>query len=257
MKTVINFIMLKVFVLFYLFLILNFALFCIGGYYFFYIFGKERFAHRRVTDKIITNDQIKRELKSTFSSFIAFALMGTLVYFFTVNHLSPVYTHLDQMHWWWWPLSFFLIHTLHDTYFYWSHRFLHGPLRKFHSHHHLSYTPSPLTAYSFHFVEALAQAFFFFIIAFIVPTHWFVLLFFFTFQTYINMWGHCVYEFWPAELMTHPILKHLNTPTHHVLHHENGKYNFGIYYNFWDKICQTNHPQYRERYQEIIKKRLG
>lgn len=245
----------KVFSLFYLFLILNFLVFCIGGYYFFYIYGKEHFLHRRVTEKMIPKDQHLREIKSTFSSFVAFALMGTLVYVLTYYGLTPIYTNYSQMNWWWWPVSFGIIHTLHDAYFYWSHRLLHGPLQKYHAFHHLSYVPSPITAYSFHFVEALIQAFFFFIVTLIVPTHWFVFLVFFAFQTYINMWGHCIYEFWPASLMTHPILKILNTPTHHVLHHESARYNYSIYYNFWDKICGTNNPEYQNRYQEIIKKR--
>lgn len=70
------------------------------------------------------------------------------------------------------------------------------------------------------------------------------------------MWGHCIYEFWPSSLMSHPILKILNTPTHHVLHHESARYNYSIYYNFWDKICGTNNPEYKERYQKIIEKRL-
>lgn len=67
---------------------------------------------------------------------------------------------------------------------------------------------------------------------------------FYSFMFYINMWGHNNFEFWHKDLLTHPILKHL-------LHHKYHTNNYSIYYNFWDKVCATNHPEYENHYRAI------
>lgn len=43
----------------------------------------------------------------------------------------------------------------------------------------------------------------------------------------------------------------MNTSTHHNLHHQQGNYNFGLYFNFWDRMMGTNHPQYAETFDQV------
>jgi sterol desaturase/sphingolipid hydroxylase (fatty acid hydroxylase superfamily) len=85
-----------------------------------------------------------------------------------------------------------------------------------------------------------------------MPVIWIFL--FYTFMFYINMWGHTGYEFWHKDLLTHPVLRILNTPTHHNLHHKYHQANYSIYYNLWDSLCGTNHPEYENHYRAVKKK---
>ena len=43
-----------------------------------------------------------------------------------------------------------------------------------------------------------------------------------------------------------------NTTTHHDLHHQTGRYNFGLYFTWWDRACGTEHPQYRARLRALV-----
>ncbi|MDP9077872.1 MAG: hypothetical protein M3O71_10645 [Bacteroidota bacterium] len=39
------------------------------------------------------------------------------------------------------------------------------------------------------------------------------------------------------------------------MHHRYVKYNFGIYFNFWDRVMKTNHPKYEENFEQVIVQR--
>jgi sterol desaturase/sphingolipid hydroxylase (fatty acid hydroxylase superfamily) len=43
-----------------------------------------------------------------------------------------------------------------------------------------------------------------------------------------------------------------NTTTGHDLHHELGRYNYGFYFRWWDKLMGTEHPGYPERFETIV-----
>ena len=43
-----------------------------------------------------------------------------------------------------------------------------------------------------------------------------------------------------------------NTTTHHDLHHETGRYNYGLYFRWWDKLMGTEHPDYRRKFESIV-----
>jgi sterol desaturase/sphingolipid hydroxylase (fatty acid hydroxylase superfamily) len=51
--------------------------------------------------------------------------------------------------------------------------------------------------------------------------------------------------------MRSPLRYLLNTPTNHIMHHESMRGNFGLYFNFWDRIMGTNHPGYEQRFAEV------
>jgi hypothetical protein len=43
----------------------------------------------------------------------------------------------------------------------------------------------------------------------------------------------------------------LNTSTHHAMHHEAFRANYGLYFNIWDRLLGTNHPQYEQRFAAV------
>jgi hypothetical protein len=45
--------------------------------------------------------------------------------------------------------------------------------------------------------------------------------------------------------------KFFNTTTNHIMHHQHIRMNYGLYFNFWDRLMGTNHPQYEARFTEL------
>ena len=58
-------------------------------------------------------------------------------------------------------------------------------------------------------------------------------------------------SFHPRWLMNSPLRFVLNTPTNHVMHHEKMRGNYGLYFNVWDRLMGTNHPDYESRFREV------
>ncbi len=238
---------------FALFLTINYLLFSVGGYWFFYRYLGPDIAHRKILEKDATPKQMQLEKRRSFHTQIVFFIMAMGLYALYQNGFTRIYTGWDSRGILYFFVSYFFMHQLHDAYFYWTHRWMHEIkwLRKYHFVHHESAPPTPYSSLSFHPVEATVHGLFWYIIAFLypIPAHW--LFLFYSFMFYINMWGHTTYEFWHRDLLTHPFLKILNTPTHHNLHHKYHQHNYSIYYNFWDKLCGTNHPEYENHYRSV------
>jgi Delta7-sterol 5-desaturase len=143
----------------------------------------------------------------------------------------------------------------HDAYFYWVHRAMHHPLlfKLFHRHHHRSITPTPFAAYSFAVPEALTMALFIPLWQLFVATPGWVLFVFLNFQIIRNVMGHAGIEVHPRWWLSNPLTRWNNTTTHHDLHHSgNFKYNFGLYFTYWDRLMGTEHPQYRETFERVV-----
>ncbi|HWI93298.1 MAG TPA: sterol desaturase family protein [Flavisolibacter sp.] len=84
-----------------------------------------------------------------------------------------VYTDPNEYGWWWLPLSLVISVLIHETYYYWLHRWMHHPkvFRIVHNIHHESNITSPWTAFSFHPFEALLQAGFLPLLFLVMPMH--------------------------------------------------------------------------------------
>ena len=236
-----------------LFLLGNFLFFAVGGWWFFYKFLGPKIPHRAIHNVEPTTAQIMSELKHSLSTQAIFWGIGMIIWFMYKAGWTQIYTQWDQRGVFYFLINFILIQLAHDTYFYWTHRWMHEVkwLKKYHMVHHRSQPPTPFASLSFHPVEAVSQGFFWLIIAFLIPSHVLWVWGFYSFMFYINMWGHTGYEFWHKDLLDKPLQKILNTPTHHNLHHKYHHKNFGIYYNFWDNLCGTNHAKYADEYRAI------
>jgi lathosterol oxidase len=235
------------------FLSLNYLVFAFGGYWFFYKYLGQNISHRRILEAVASDSQIKREKLHSLVTQLIFLGVSLFIWALYRAGFTRIYTTWDVKGVFYFALSVLLMHQLHDAYFYWTHRLMHHwkPLRKYHLIHHESSPPTPFSSLSFHPIEALIQSFFWVLISLTLPIHVVWLFLFYSFMFYINMWGHTSYEFWHKDLFTHKVLKHLNTPTHHNIHHKFHGANFSIYYNFWDRICGTNHPEYEIHYRRV------
>ena len=63
--------------------------------------------------------------------------------------------------------------------------------------------------------------------------------------------GHAGAEVHPAAFGPGRWLGWATTTTHHDLHHEGGRYNYGLYFRWWDKLMGTEHPGYRAKFEAV------
>jgi Delta7-sterol 5-desaturase len=85
----------------------------------------------------------------------------------------------------------------------------------------------------------------------VIPMHPYAFVIFMFWQITFNIVGHTGYEFHPRWLMDSWLGRILNTPTNHAQHHEKMRGNYGLYFNVWDRLMGTNHPDYESRFREV------
>lgn len=156
-------------------------------------------------------------------------------------------------------LTMALTIVAHDAYFYWTHRWMHHRrlFRAMHSAHHLARTPSVWSSYSFSAAEAAVQGLFIPIWLVFVPMNELGVAVFFIHQLGRNVIGHSGHELaWPG-FTRGRLTGWITTTTHHDLHHSEGRYNFGLYFTWWDKLMGTEHPRYHERFEANARPRAS
>lgn len=256
-------IFLQEFLGFFLFILVTGYLLPAGGYYWKYHIRNPRHQAPIQPQRRPTRKQILREVKLSLMSIAVFAAMAAGTYELYKAGLTRIYW--DYGHF---PRPYFLISILlamvwHDTYFYWSHRFMHWrPVFKYlHAAHHRSVSPTPWAIFAFDPGEALLQFLAFTLLVMIIPLHPFAMLIFLFLDTHMNTAGHTGFEVVPRFIANHPWYQGFNTVTHHDAHHTNFGKNFGSFFNVWDRWMGTfldaRSPEpVEERVQQPIKERL-
>jgi Delta7-sterol 5-desaturase len=117
--------------------------------------------------------------------------------------------------------------------------------------HHQSVNPTPMAALSFHPLEAVLEFAFVPVVVFLLPVHPAVLPLLSLWSMVWNIVGHLGYELFPASFTRHWLGQWFNTATHHNLHHQRVKGNYGLYFNVWDRLMHTNHPDYFTTFDAI------
>ena len=192
-------------------------------------------------------NQAWHELRHSIIAAAVFALVGLCVYHGVPHGLFRVYAAIADHGWLYWGGSLVLIVVAHDAYFYWTHRWMHSPrlFSRVHRTHHQSVAPTPWTAYSFSIAEALLQAGFLPLFLLLVPIHEGVLFIWMAHQIVRNVAGHSGVELEPKSWLASWWGRWLTTTLHHDMHHQHGRYNYGLYFAWWDRWCGTEHPDYR------------
>jgi len=238
-------------------IISRYLLFTGSFYLFFYVWKKKKYWASKIQQRYPENKHIIHEIKSSFITMLIFGVIILLTIAAGKRGLTLVYEPFDKYGYLYYFLSILLMIIMHDTYFYWSHRLLHWkPLfRSVHKTHHLSINPSPFAAYSFHPVEAVVEVGIIPLVAFTIPHHPTAITLFAIYSLLLNVAGHLGYELFPKGFASHWLFKWHNTSTHHNMHHRLVKCNYGLYFNFWDRIMKTNHPHYEESFNEVVERR--
>ena len=155
---------------------------------------------------------------------------------------TQIYTDIASYPIWYIPLSLFLYLFAHDTWFYWTHRWMHRPkwFRIAHAVHHASKPPTAWTAMSFHPIEALTGAVVIPVLVFVVPIHIGALGAVLAIMTLMGVTNHMGWEMFPRWLVHSRVGNWLITASHHERHHEEYRCNYGLYFRFWDRLCGTD-----------------
>ncbi len=207
----------------------------------FYLLFKSTFASRILDKTPYKRGQISREIWNAFYASIVFAVVGVLMYIFWEAGHTQVYLDARAYPLWYMPISCLLILFLHDTYYYWLHRWMHMPriYKYVHKVHHDSVHTSVWTSFSFHPLESLLQAIIIPVLILIIPVHIYVLLFILVFMTLSATINHAGVEIYPLPLKANIIGKWVIGATHHDHHHRKFLCNFGLYFTFWDNWMGT------------------
>lgn len=234
--------------------LLWYALFAGVVWFGLYVLFRRLARSRKINPKPPGRGQIGWEIRRSLLSLLIFGLVsGGVVLIRPLGIRTQLYRPMDLHGWAWYYASIGLAIVVHDAYFYWTHRLMHHPrlFRPVHRIHHLSNNPTPWAAYSFSVSEAVVQAMIGPILVYTVPMHFSAFLLFMVWQIGFNVLGHCGYEICPRWFLRTWPGKFLNTPTHHAMHHEKVRGNYGLYFNFWDRLLGTNHQDYEARFAAV------
>jgi sterol desaturase/sphingolipid hydroxylase (fatty acid hydroxylase superfamily) len=221
---------------------------------FFLVFGVlDVRRHRRIQGRKPPGSRMRAEVLWSTSTVLIFALVGLVTTLAIRGGHTRVYLDVGQRGLAYLLLSMALMALFHDAYFYWTHRLLHHPAlyARVHRVHHLSTTPSPWAAYSFHPLEAMVQAGIFPLIVFLVPGHPVALFLFLLYMIVRNVMGHLGVELFPPGFARHPLTGWHTTTTHHDIHHRFCHGNYGLYFSWWDEVMGTTHRAYAKAFDEV------
>jgi sterol desaturase/sphingolipid hydroxylase (fatty acid hydroxylase superfamily) len=219
-----------------------------------HVFWKAGLWRRKLQARSATFSDIRREIVASLRTAAIFALVGSGLFVAVRQGWLTVYKDFETAGPVYLVLSLAAMVIAHDAYFYWTHRAMHHRrlFNLFHRTHHLSRTPTPWAAYAFAVPEALVHAAFFPLFLTFVPMHGLALFIFTIVQIVRNVMGHAGTEIHPSAFGPGRWLGWNNTTTHHDLHHETGRGNYGFYFRWWDKVMGTEHPDYRRKFESIV-----
>lgn len=155
---------------------------------------------------------------------------------------TRIYDDVQAYPLWYLPVSVLLYLAAHDTWFYWTHRWMHVPrlFRIAHAVHHASRPPTAWAAMSFHPWEAITGAVVIPALVFIIPIHITALGAVLATMTVMGVTNHMGWEIFPRWVVHGPLGGWLITATHHQRHHVDYRGNYGLYFRFWDRLCGTD-----------------
>lgn len=187
--------------------------------------------------------QVRREIGWSLASAAIYGIpAGFAAWAWQKHGWTKIYTDTADYPLWWLPLSLLLYLLVHDSWFYWTHRWMHvpAPFRLAHAVHHASRPPTAWAAMSFHPLEAVTGAVVIPALVFMIPIHVAVLGLVLAIMTIMGITNHMGWEMFPRRLVHSPIGGWLITASHHQRHHEHYQCNFGLYFRFWDRLCGTD-----------------
>jgi ferredoxin-NADP reductase/sterol desaturase/sphingolipid hydroxylase (fatty acid hydroxylase superfamily) len=238
--------------------LLWYAGFAFPFFFIFWIVGKKYFKKIRIQEtERASLHHFKHDLGFSASTFLIFAIMDVCFLYLESKGYTRIYFDINEYGYLWLGLSFFIVLFIDDMFFYWSHRAMHTPslYKFFHKVHHESTDPSPLTAFAFHPSEAVVEYIVAFVLPFLLPLNFGLIIAWQIFSMLNNVLGHLGYEIYPKGWVKFPILKFKTASTHHNMHHQLFNGNYALYFTWWDKWMGTEFKDYEARHEQIYERK--
>lgn len=231
----------------------RYLLFAGSAYLIFYVWKKKNYLHLKIQNRFPSKNQISSEVLYSLMTAIIFGLFGFLIYWMSSNGWTQIYRDPSTFGYGYLFLSFVIMVLFHDAYFYWTHKLMHHRLlfKWAHHVHHQSHNPTPWAAFAFHPLEAVVEFGVLPIAVLLFPMNLWVILAWSLWMISWNVIGHLGFEMFPTGFVHHPFFKWINTSTHHNLHHERARGNYGLYFNLWDRLMKTNDPHYEQAFDWV------
>ena len=224
-------------------------LFFSGIYHYLFYHGLGgRFRKRLINGPELSLKQAKTEVFRSAMTSLVFALSGVVMIILWQEEVTLLYYDWSDYPAWYHPLSFLAALFLHETYYYWLHRWMHWPkvYRIVHKWHHDSIVTSSLTSFSFHPFEALIQAAFIPLLLLVLPLHLYLLFALLLIMTLSGTINHAGVEIYPQGSAQRGMSRWIIGATHHDQHHKYFRANFGLYFTFWDRWMGTERKDFKE-----------
>lgn len=228
---------------------LRYLIFSGSYHYLFRWHWRDRFRHRIFHYEPEQGKKVNREIFRSMLSSLIFAVFGVAMLWLWQKGWTKIYLLPQAYHPVWLGLGPIVFLACQETYYYWTHRWMHRPkvYDIVHRWHHESIETTAWTAFSFHPIEAVIQAIFLPIFVLIVPIHAYAFLSLLALMTLSATINHAGIEIFPHSWGRIPILRRLIGATHHDLHHKQATTNYGLYFTWWDEWMGTENKHYQKR----------
>lgn len=223
-----------------------------------YVFFPGYFSNSKIQRRKPKGKDFRREVLHSLQTIAVITAIAGLILFTPLRDWSLFYELPGEYPWYWTLLSILLAIIIHDTYFYWLHRLIHHPrlFHPVHSVHHQSHNPTSLAAYSFNLLEGILESLVVVLILFVIPTNVITVLVYGLLGFLFNVYGHLGHEIAPRWFQKSFLFRIFTTSVYHNMHHARGRYNYGLYFRFWDMVMGTESPQYEEKFEEVQRRRF-
>mmetsp|Transcript_24152 Transcript_24152/g.33125 ORF Transcript_24152/g.33125 Transcript_24152/m.33125 type:complete len:294 (-) Transcript_24152:52-933(-) len=211
------------------------------SYYYYFVWKKQVYFPNKnelPTEKDLA-DQIGEEIRISLYAFPMMALFTIPFNYLEYLRHDLHYDSIEDYGWTYFLFSPFLFLIFADTSIYWIHRALHHPLlyKPLHKRHHTFRITTPFSSHAFHPFDGWLQASPYMLFAFFFPFHKTLHLVMFI---GVNIWTVSIHDRVPY--LANSVI---NSSDHHDVHHRDFIYNYGQYFCFWDRLCDTyKNPHY-------------
>ena len=211
-------------------------------------------APRRIQQRAATMADRRRELMLSVQTIAVFGVVDLIAFALIAAGVIPISRAFDPG-----MIAVQLVALIiaHDAWFYWMHRGLHlrAMFRRAHAAHHQSRTPTSWASYAFAPIEAVFESLYvpvaLLLLSLFGPIYPLAIFIFLGHQIARNAIGHSGHELAWSGFTRSRWTGWLTTTTHHDLHHSEGRYNFGLYFTWWDRRMGTEHPRYHARFESV------